>query len=137
MSDIVKELREHNVALGFDDRIVTLFTEAADEIERLREELYEIKLAAAGGEDAPGAANMVRAKDVERWTKELWRRVRDGETEIDRLREALRQITQCDFQAWARDALDKNPNEQRKTLERIAQYDMQKIAIDALGEGKE
>lgn len=122
---------------GNDDGRVDMEEDMRGEIERLREELYEIKLAAAGGEDAPGAANMVRAKDVERWTKELWRRVRDGETEIERLREVLLQIAQCDFQAWARNALDKNTEDQRKALERIAQYDMQKIAVDALGDGKQ
>lgn len=78
------------------EHVESLVKSKDDEIERLREELYEIKLAAAGGEDAPGAANMVRAKDVERWTKELWRRVRDGETEIERLREALREIAEGD-----------------------------------------
>jgi hypothetical protein len=57
--------------------------------------------------------------------------------EIERLREALRQIAQCDFQAWAQNALDKNPDDQRQTLERIAQYDMQKIAMDALREGEQ
>ena len=56
--------------------------ESADEIERLREELYEIKLAAAGGEDAPGAANMVTANDVEKWVTKYCE-------EIERLREAL------------------------------------------------
>ena len=56
--------------------------------------------------------------------------------EIERLRDALRQIAQCDFQAWAQNALGKNSDDQRQTLERIAQYDMQKVAIDALGEGK-
>jgi Cu2+-containing amine oxidase len=59
------------------------------------------------------------------------------QAEIERLREALRQVAQCDFQSWAQTALSKNPDDQRQTLERIAQYDMQKIAIDALGEDKE
>lgn len=63
--------------------------ESADEIERLREELYEIKLAAAGGEDAPGAANMVTAKDVEKWVIKYCE-------EIERLREALRVIADGD-----------------------------------------
>jgi hypothetical protein len=57
--------------------------------------------------------------------------------EIDRLREALREVARCDFQAWARNALEKDADAQKQTLERIAQYDMQKIAIDALEEGKE
>jgi hypothetical protein len=63
--------------------------------------------------------------------------MKSKDEEIDRLREALLQIAQCDFQSWAREALDKNSDEQRQTLERIAQYDMQKIAIDALDWGKE
>jgi hypothetical protein len=62
-------------------------------------------------------------------------RVRDSE--IKRLREALREVARCDFQAWARNALEKDADAQKQTLERIAQYDMQKITIDALGEGKE
>ncbi len=57
--------------------------------------------------------------------------------EIDRLRETLREVARCDFQAWARNALEKDADAQKQTLERIAQYDMQKIAIDALEEGKE
>jgi hypothetical protein len=54
--------------------------------------------------------------------------------EIERLREALREVARCDFQAWARNALEKDADAQKQTLERIAQYDMQKIAIDALKE---
>jgi hypothetical protein len=57
--------------------------------------------------------------------------------EIDRLRDALREVARCDFQEWARNALEKDADAQKQTLERIAQYDMQKIAIDALEEGKE
>lgn len=42
-------------------------------------ELYAIKLAAAGGEDAPGSAQAVTAADVERWRKESERRIRELE----------------------------------------------------------
>ena len=83
MTDIVQDLREHHAAIGFDDHTETWLTAAADEIERLREELYEIKLAAAGGEDVPGAANMVTANDVEKWVTKYCE-------EIERLPEALR-----------------------------------------------
>ena len=63
-------------------------------------------------------------------------RVRDAE--IKRLREALREITSADIQCWAMVALtNPDPKAWRDMLEQIAQYDMQKIAIDALIEGKE
>lgn len=39
MTDIVQELREHHAAIGFDDKTETWLTAAADEIERLREEI--------------------------------------------------------------------------------------------------
>jgi len=58
--------------------------------------------------------------------------------EIERLREALREITSADIQCWALVALtNPDPKAWRDMLEQIAQYDMQKIAIDALIEGKE
>ena len=63
-------------------------------------------------------------------------RVRDAE--IKRLREALREITSADIQCWAMVALtNPDPKAWRDMLEQIAQYDMQKIAIDALIERKE
>ena len=58
--------------------------------------------------------------------------------EIERLREALREITSADIQCWAMVALtNPDPKAWRGMLEQIAQYDMQKIAIDALIERKE
>ena len=87
----------------------------------------------SNNDGADFARTMAMGEELSRLIVEV-EAIREGNS---RLREALRQIAQCDFQAWARGALDKNPDEQRKTLERIAQYDMQKIAIDALGEGKE
>ncbi len=57
--------------------------------------------------------------------------------EIERLREALYKVACVDIQTLARAALEKDGEVRIKLLERIAQYDMQKIAIDALGEGKE
>lgn len=88
MTDIVNRLRIKADMIELGDKIPygsdsSVMREAADEIERLREELYEIKLAAAGGEDAPGAANMVTAKDVEKWVIKYCE-------EMERLREALR-----------------------------------------------
>jgi hypothetical protein len=66
---------------------------ALTEIKQLREELYEIKLAVAGGEeDAPGSANMVTAKDIERWAKEQHILIRNRKAEIERLRAALRDM---------------------------------------------
>ena len=58
--------------------------------------------------------------------------------EIERLREALREITSADIQCWAMVALtNPDPKAWRDMLEQIAQYDMQKIAINALIERKE
>ena len=59
--------------------------EAADEIERLRDEIYNLKLAVAGGEDAPGSADLVGPEDVIMWRK-LWA------DEIEKLRGTLREI---------------------------------------------
>lgn len=42
MTDIVRELREHHAAIGFDDHTETWLTAAADEIKRLREALHQI-----------------------------------------------------------------------------------------------
>jgi hypothetical protein len=57
--------------------------------------------------------------------------------EIERLREALYEVACVDIQTLARAALEKDGETRVKLLERIAQYDMQKLAIDALKEGKE
>jgi multidrug resistance efflux pump len=78
--------------------------------------------------------------DIER-LREMLIEARDDATRFGRLMQkcviALREVARCDFQAWARNALEKDADAQKQTLERIAQYDMQKIAIDALEEGKE
>ncbi len=58
--------------------------------------------------------------------------------EIERMRDALREVAAVDIQARAKIALgEDNPKAWRHMLEHIAQYDMQKIAIDALMEGKQ
>ena len=51
---------------GLEDYINSLRERA----EKAEAEAYEFKLAAAGGEDAPGSANAVTVADVERWQKE-------------------------------------------------------------------
>jgi hypothetical protein len=43
---------------------------ALERAEKAEAEAYELKLAAAGGEDAPGSANAVTVADVQRWQKE-------------------------------------------------------------------
>ena len=64
--------------------------------------------------------------------------INEAANEIERLREALREITSADIQCWALVALtNPDPKAWRDMLEQIAQYDMQKIAIDALIERKE
>lgn len=81
MTDIVKRLRDwcedpHDVSMG---ELAEYSHKTADEIERLRDEIYNLKLAVAGGEDAPGLANLVGLEDVIMWRK-LWT------DEIERLR---------------------------------------------------
>lgn len=44
--------------------------ELEKERDEARNEAYELKLAAAGGEDVPGSASLVTPHDVERWRKE-------------------------------------------------------------------
>ncbi len=51
------------------------------------------------------------------------------------LREALYEVACVDIQTLARAALEKDGETRVKLLERIAQYDMQKIAIEALKGG--
>jgi hypothetical protein len=50
---------------GYDDQCAF-----AARAEKAEAEAYGLKLAAAGGEDAPGAANAVTIADVERWREE-------------------------------------------------------------------
>ena len=81
MTDIVKRLRDwcedpHDVSMG---ELAEYSHKTADEIERLQDEIYNLKLAVAGGEDAPGLANLVGLEDVIMWRK-LWT------DEIERLR---------------------------------------------------
>lgn len=70
-----------------------------ERIEALEAENYALKYAAAGGEDAPGAANAVTVADVERWQQQ---RAAEARHYIDRvlqleaeLREAYRHIDEC------------------------------------------
>jgi len=62
---------------------------AINHITALSDEIYEIKLAAAGGEDVPGSANAVTAKDIVRWQKDSAGLIAAQAAEIARLREAL------------------------------------------------
>ena len=82
--DIVERLRQRIGLVKFDSDAIALH-DAADEIERLRDEIYNLKLAVAGGEDAPGLANLVGLEDVIMWRK-LWT------DEIERLRGALKEL---------------------------------------------
>ncbi|MCY1644773.1 Thoeris anti-defense Tad2 family protein [Methylorubrum sp. SL192] len=50
-----------------------------------REESYDLKLAAAGGEDVPGSANLVTAEDVRRWRDEETRALRAAEARAAQL----------------------------------------------------
>lgn len=50
---------------------------------------YDLKYAAAGGEDVPGSANAVTVADVDRWRNEAEARERAAEAKLDRMRQAL------------------------------------------------
>ncbi len=86
-----------------------------------------------------GSADMqdVMRDEIER-LREMLIEARDDATRFGRLMQkcviALREVARCDFQEWARNALEKDADAQKQTLERIAQYDMQKLAINALKE---
>ena len=54
-----------------------------------KDEAYELKLAAAGGEDVPGSANNVTAADVTRWREEGVQRERSQDARFARLRIAF------------------------------------------------
>ena len=54
-----------------------------------KDEAYELKLAAAGGEDVPGSANCVAAADVTRWREEGVKRERAQDARFARLRIAF------------------------------------------------
>ncbi len=68
--------------ISFLFRLATAYFSASDEA-------YELKLAAAGGEDVPGSANCVTAADVTRWREEGVKRERQLLAENERLRRAL------------------------------------------------
>lgn len=55
-----------------------------------RAEAYDLKYAAADGEDVPGSANAVTVADVERWRREQEARATTAERERDKAREALK-----------------------------------------------
>jgi len=48
---------------------------------------YDLKYAAAGGEDAPGSANAVAVADVDRWRREATTRISAAEAELDEERQ--------------------------------------------------
>ena len=58
--------------------------------------------------------------------------VAEAADEIERLREALREIAKTDIQTWAKAALDKGDWAHRGYLQRIAEFDQQGIACRAL-----
>lgn len=124
MNDIVERLRKLVIMdeVGSDN---PLGREAADAIEQrdatiarlkqerdeARTEAYNLKYAAAGGEDVPGSANAVTVADVERWSREAELRTAEAEarataaetalasmkTERDEAREALKPFSNCGF----------------------------------------
>lgn len=55
------------------------------ERDEAREEAYDLKLAAAGGEDVPGSANLVTAEDVRRWRDEETRALAAAEARAAQL----------------------------------------------------
>ena len=76
--DIVERLTSHWGGERCVDVSIDV-ADAIDEIKRLRDEIYNLKLAVAGGEDALGSADLVGLEDVIMWRK-LWT------DEIERLR---------------------------------------------------
>jgi hypothetical protein len=69
---------------------------AARERDALRAELYELKLAAAGGEDVPGSAEAVTPADVGRWRREQSEILAAVTAERDRFKDALQAIVDGD-----------------------------------------
>lgn len=64
-------------------RIETLETERDEAVDLA----YRLKLAAAGGEDVPGSANLVTVEDVDKWRRETADREMRLESELDEERQ--------------------------------------------------
>jgi len=82
--DIVERLTSHWGGERCVDVSIDV-ADAIDEIKRLRDEIYNLKLAVAGGEDAPGSADLVGPEDVIMWRK-LWA------DEIERVRSDYKRL---------------------------------------------
>ena len=101
-ADLIADI-EHLTNAGFG----ICRAQAIDLITALRAaetENYELKLAAAGGEDVPGSAAAVTPADVERWVREwaqiaeaLKSKVRELETDKARLLDAISAIDDLPF----------------------------------------
>lgn len=83
---------ERDRAIASEDALAKMTAER-DENRRLwlkaESEAYELKYAAAGGEDAPGSAHAVTVADVDRWRREAETALTTALAERDALREAL------------------------------------------------
>ncbi len=123
--DIVERLRQRIGLVKFDSDAIALH-DAADEIERLRDEIYNLKLAVAGGEDAPGLANLVGLEDVIMWRK-LWT------DEIERLRGDVECARECSKVAYSdAEIRDRRIGRLQDALDRIANIDYRGNAHESL-----
>ncbi|MBK3406247.1 hypothetical protein H0176_23750 [Methylorubrum populi] len=68
------------------DAALAALQQVTAERDEARDLAYELKLAAAGGEDVPGSANLVTVEDVRRWRDEDARFVSTATSELARLR---------------------------------------------------
>jgi hypothetical protein len=121
---------------------------ATARVEKAEAQAYELKLAAAGGEDAPGSANAVTVADVERWQKEHEATVRELSARANRIeRETIERCAKVVEEAMvgdvdseitrgAADAYnDTNPHAMvHERLERMGQFIA--AAIRAMRESK-
>lgn len=102
------------------------FARRAAEAERdaFRDEAYALKLAAAGGEDAPGSAVLVTADDVRRW--------RDEEVRSLRAAEACAAQLQAEVEALRaeRASLRADANALGARLGNASQYDDRRVLRD-------
>lgn len=90
LTEATREAVVGSIMLKLTNKVLAPLLAAHQQVTAERDEArdlaYELKLAAAGGEDVPGSANLVTVEDVRRWQDEYARLVSAATSELARLR---------------------------------------------------